>query len=129
MVEPELHLGSHVVVPDYAAWRRERLPTMPAKAYIETPPDWACEVISPSTETHDKGPKRRIYGTYGVGHLWHLDPLVRQLEAFELQNGRWVLFEVYQGSDPVTAQPFDAITFSLGDLFPLDSPAEGARSP
>ena len=24
MVEPELHLGPHVVVPDLAAWRRER---------------------------------------------------------------------------------------------------------
>lgn len=122
-IEPELHLGPHVIVPDIAAWRRERMSAMPPKAYIETPPDWVCEIISPSTETHDKGPKRRIYATYGIGHLWHLEPVVRQLEVFELQAGKWVLHEVYQDNDPVTAPPFDAITFALGDLFPLDPPA------
>jgi hypothetical protein len=125
--EPELHLGPHVVVPDIAAWRRERLPVMPSKAFVETPPDWICEVISPSTETHDKGPKRRISATYGVGHLWHLDPLVRQLEVFELHESKWVLHEVYQDNEPVKAPPFDAITFSLGDLFPLDPP--GSSNP
>lgn len=29
MVEPELHLGRDVVVPDIAGWRRERLPRPP----------------------------------------------------------------------------------------------------
>ena len=120
--EPELHLGPHVVVPDLAGWRRERLLTMPTTAYIETPPDWVCEVISPSTEKHDKGPKRRIYATYGVGHLWHLEPVVRMLEVFELRDAHWVLLEAYQGEEEVKARPFDAITFSLADLFPLDPP-------
>ncbi|MGE3246122.1 MAG: Uma2 family endonuclease, partial [Beijerinckiaceae bacterium] len=50
MVEPELHFGENVVVPDIAGWRRERLPQLPDTAYITTPPDWLCEVISPSTE-------------------------------------------------------------------------------
>src|SRR3954470_10626747 len=45
---PELHLGPHVVVPDIAGWRRERLPPFPTTAFIETPPDWLCEVLSPS---------------------------------------------------------------------------------
>src|SRR5881396_4055108 len=30
--EPELHLGSDVVVPDLAAWRRDRMPTLPEGA-------------------------------------------------------------------------------------------------
>src|SRR5437879_4292337 len=47
MVEPELHLGSHVAVPDLAAWRRERLPDLPDTAWIDTAPDWICEVLSP----------------------------------------------------------------------------------
>jgi hypothetical protein len=29
--EPELHFGEHVVVPDLAGWRRERLPVMPGR--------------------------------------------------------------------------------------------------
>ena len=40
MVEPELHLGRHVTVHDLAAWRRERLPSLPDTAFIELVPDW-----------------------------------------------------------------------------------------
>src|SRR5687768_5454899 len=40
MVEPELHLGPHVAVPEIAGWRRKALPTLPDTAWIETPPDW-----------------------------------------------------------------------------------------
>ena len=48
--EPELHFGNDVLVPDLAGWRRERLPTVPAAAYMTLAPDWVCEVLSPSTE-------------------------------------------------------------------------------
>jgi Uma2 family endonuclease len=117
--EPEIHLGPNVVVPDLAGWRRERMPHMPTTAYYETAPDFVCEVISPSTEANDKGPKRRIYGLYGVPHLWHLDPVARLLEVFVLQDERWVLFETYQDGDEVKAPPFDAVSFALADLWPV----------
>ena len=120
MAEPELHLGPQVIVPDLAAWRRERMPAMPDKAYIETAPDWVCEVLSPTTVAHDKGPKRRIYATYGVHFVWHLDPNARTLEVFELQDGHWILLDVFQDADTVKARPFDAVPFSLADLWPLD---------
>src|SRR5262245_12218563 len=29
LYEPELHLGPDILVPDMAAWRRDRMPTMP----------------------------------------------------------------------------------------------------
>lgn len=32
--KPELHLGADVVVPDLAAWRRERLPAIPEEVGI-----------------------------------------------------------------------------------------------
>ena len=47
--EPELHLGEEIVVPDLAGWRRERMPEYPQTAYATLAPDWACEVLSPST--------------------------------------------------------------------------------
>lgn len=59
--EPELRLGPHVIVPDIAAWRRERLPTPPEAAFIATPPDWVCEVMSPSTGRTDRTDKLAIY--------------------------------------------------------------------
>jgi Uma2 family endonuclease len=49
LYEPELHLGRNVLVPDLAGWRRTRMPSQPSTAFYELAPDWACEVLSPST--------------------------------------------------------------------------------
>ena len=121
--EPELHLGPHVAVPDIAGWRRERMTEPADQAFFEISPDWICEVISPSTEKYDKGDKRRIYATHGVLHLWHLDPRARTLEIFRLQDKDWLLTHTFVDRDDVCAPPFDAITFSLGLLWPFDPPA------
>lgn len=124
--EPELHLGPHVVVPDLAGWRRERMSHLPATAFIELAPDWVCEVLSPSTMAHDRGAKRRIYGAYGVKHLWFLDPVVRLLEVFALRDTSWVLVDTFVDDTPVSAPPFEAIAFHLTALWPLDPAPEQA---
>ena len=123
MAEPELHLGTQVVVPDLAGWRRERMPAEPAAAFVETPPDWVCEILSPSTTRIDRGPKRRIYAEAGVDHLWLLDPSDGVLEAFALTGGRWLLLGTVQRGEVVGLPPFDAVPFALDDLFPFDDPA------
>lgn len=125
--EPELHLGEHVVVPDLAAWRRERLPTMPEEVGIIVPPDWACEVLSPSTAIYDRTIKFEIYYDFGVGHLWYLDPEYKTLEVFGRGAEHWQTLKTFGGHDDVCAEPFDAISFSLGALWPYDPPpvAEG----
>lgn len=126
MIEPELHLDPHVVVPDLAGWRRERMPTEPADAFIPTAPDWVCEILSPSTMRLDRGPKRRIYAEAGIGHLWLLDPGEGFLEGFALADGRWLLLATIQRGETVALAPFDAVPFPLDDLFPFDDPAAPA---
>jgi Uma2 family endonuclease len=124
MTEPGLYLGPHVIVPDLAGWRRERMPRLPPKARVEIAPDWACEVISRSTEAYDKGPKRRICATYGVKHLWHVNPTSKILEVFELRDGQWLLVEAFEGADSVKAPPFLEAEFQLCDLWPLEVAAD-----
>ncbi|MGU3454057.1 Uma2 family endonuclease [Methylobacterium sp. 391_Methyba4] len=126
MIEPELHLGAHVVVPDLAAWRRERVPTDLEAAHIEIAPDWVCEILSPSTVRLDRGRKRRIYAEAKIGHLWLLDPAAGVLEGFALADGRWVLLATVQRGESVALPPFDAVPFPLDDLFPFDDPAAPA---
>jgi Uma2 family endonuclease len=126
MVEPELHLGAHVAVPDIAGWRRETLPRLPETAWIETPPDWVCETLSPSTENYDRGSKRQIYAAFGVRHLWLLDPRPKLLEAFALDGERWVLLATLRDDEDVSVPPFDAISLPLSDLWPFDQPADVA---
>jgi Uma2 family endonuclease len=123
LIEPELHLGGHVAVPDLAAWRSERLSEMPDRAWIDIAPDWVCEVLSPSTEGYDRGEKRIIYAQAGVKHLWHVDPRPQILEAFELQDGKWLLLDAFQGNADVAAPPFAEAIFPLGLLWPFDPPA------
>ncbi len=128
--EPELHLGPHVVVPDLAGWKRERLPAAAvSKAFIEVAPDWVLETLSPSTERYDRGEKRRIYAEFGVRHLWHLDPRVRCLEAFSLIAEHWQLDGTWFDADEVRAEPFTAISFSLGLLWPFDDLSVPASTP
>ena len=116
--EPELHLGEDILVPDVAGWRRERMPEYPETAYATLAPDWVCEVLSASTRRIDLQGKRPIYAREEVRHLWLVEPTDRTLEAFELREEEWVLIAAAKDDDPISIRPFDAITFSLGDLWP-----------
>lgn len=120
--EPELHLGPHVLVPDLAGWRRERLSELPETAFLDIVPDWICEVLSASTERRDRTVKSRIYAELGVGYFWLIDPRQQMLEVFELSDARWLRRGAWNADDLVRAPPFDAITLSLADLWPFDKP-------
>lgn len=115
--EPELHLGLHVLVPDLAGWRRERMPSLPETAFFSLPPDWVCEVLSPSTAQIDRVDKLPIYAAHGVAHAWLVDPQVQTLEVFALHDGRWLLEAAFKAADEVCAPPFAAVRFSLGGLW------------
>jgi Uma2 family endonuclease len=117
LYEPELHLGADVLVPDYAGWRRERMPEVPGTAALDLAPDWACEVLSPSTAGVDRVRKMPIYARERVGHLWLIDPEVRTLEAYRLESGRWVLLGAWSEDARVRVEPFEAIELELGALW------------
>ncbi len=121
--EPELHLREDVLVPDLAGWRRERLPAIPDTAYFTLAPDWACEVLSPSTERLDRVRKLPVYSREGVQHVWLVNPAARTLEVLRLEAGRWVVAATYGGDDPVRAEPFAAIELDLGALWGERPPA------
>ena len=116
--EPELHFGEDVLVPDVTGWRCERMPELSTTDYVTLAPDWACEVLSAETRRLDLHGKRPIYAREGVTHLWLVDPTDHTLEAFELRKGEWVLIATAKDDDPINIRPFDAITFSLADLWP-----------
>ena len=120
--EPELHFGDSVIVPDIAGWRKERTATLAEKAYIETPPDWVCEVISPSTEKYDRGIKRHIYAEAGVQYIWFVNPQEQFIEAYKLTGKDWLLIATIIAGEEVSLEPFDAISFPLSLLFPFDPP-------
>jgi Uma2 family endonuclease len=114
--EPELHLGSDVLVPDLAGWRRERAPKEDVPFFTMSP-DWACEVLSPSTAALDRLRKKHIYARENVRHVWLIDPGARLLEVYRLESGHWVEVGTFGGEERVRAEPFDAIEIALADLW------------
>lgn len=115
--EPECHLGPHVLVPDLAGWRKQRMPVLPETAWFDVVTDWVCEILSPSTARLDRSVKMPVYAQLGVAYLWLIDPLLQTLEAYQLHNSHWLLIETFANDQPVSIAPFSEHTFLLSDLW------------
>ncbi|HEY2511597.1 MAG TPA: Uma2 family endonuclease [Polyangiaceae bacterium] len=115
--EPELHLHGDVLVPDLAGWRRERMPELPDAAAFDLPPDWVCEVLSPSTAATDRTEKMPVYARERVAHLWLVDPIARMLEVLRLDGSRWLLLGAWRDDAKVAAEPFEAFELDLASLW------------
>lgn len=118
--EPEIHLGADVLVPDLAGWRRERLPTVPDRPHFDLVPDWVCEILSPSTARKDRVVKLPRYAIHGVRHAWLIDPAGGTLEAYELQEQRWMLSATIGRGDKARIPPFDAVELDLDEFLAAD---------
>lgn len=118
LAEPELHLGADVVVPDLAGWRRARMPEVPfSSPYFDLAPDWACEVLSPSTAATDRDEKLRIFARESIRHAWLVDPLLRTVEILRLDGSTYRLLGVHRDGARVRAEPFDAVEIELATLW------------
>src|SRR5262249_17931443 len=93
----------------------------PTEPFLTIAPDWICEVLSPSTETIDRARKLHIYAREHVAHAWLINPLAKTLEVMRLENGKWVLQEIFSGAEIVRAEPFEAIELELDALWLPDS--------
>jgi Uma2 family endonuclease len=117
LMEPELHLGQQILVPDLAAWRRDRMPEIPDAPFLESAPDWVCDVLSPSTAALDRTRKMHHYAASGIGFVWLLDPALQTLEVFRLDGAGWRLASSVAGPANTRAAPFDAIDLDLAALW------------
>jgi len=117
LIETEIMLGEHLLVPDLAGWRKERFPGVPKDNWISISPDWICEILSPSTAPTDKVRKMPIYAQFEIPHLWLIDPLCKTLDVFRLEAGRWMLLAAFAENDKVRAEPFQEVEIELNNLW------------
>ena len=115
--EPELHIKEHILVPDLAGWRKQRMPKLPETAWFELAPDWVCEILSPATAKIDRNEKMPIYASLNVQYLWLIDPVLQTLEVYCLHEGHWLLQDNLKDDDKVCAIPFSEHTFLLSNLW------------
>ncbi len=117
LIEPELHLGNDVLVPDVAGWRRSTMAELPDVAHFTQPPDWIAEVLSPSTQRTDRTLKVPLYRAQGVSHVWLVEPMAQTLEVLRLHADGYLLVGSFVGDAPARIEPFDAIEFDLAALW------------
>ena len=121
--EPDIALSDTTYLrPDLAGWRKVRMPELTDEWPTRLPPDWVCEILSPSNAVYDRRDKASEFARAGVPWLWLVDPQERLVEVFKLRHdeelgNRWLLVGVY-GADAVQAlPPFEDVVVQVGDLF------------
>jgi Uma2 family endonuclease len=115
--EPEIHLAADIVVPDIGGWRRTTLPQLPEAAFLTVPPDWVCEVASPSTRSLDRGLKLEVYQREKVTHVWLIEPLDKLVEVLALDGDTYRIVQRATGDAPARLAPFEEIEFDVAALW------------
>lgn len=121
VIEPIVELTpKQVYLPDIAGWRTETLPETPelGQVKITVPPDWVCELLSPSTARHDLTIKRANYCAAGVGYYWVIYPRDQILTVLRNNGQEFEIAETVSVEDANMAlEPFTECVLDLGALF------------
>jgi Uma2 family endonuclease len=86
------------------------------KTRLHGAPDLVIEVLSPGTTKIDRRDKFRLYERHGVREYWMLELSEPLVEVWMLQDGRFVLLDVY-GKDETFTSPLLS-TIEVDRLFP-----------
>ncbi|HEX6161341.1 MAG TPA: Uma2 family endonuclease [Thermoanaerobaculia bacterium] len=101
LIEPRLRLGSDIVVPDLAAWRRNEQ---------DRPPEWVCDVV-----TGEGHASTTAYARNGVRVAWRIDPVECMVEVLAKRDCGW-----WSTSHSLTlrAEPFQSVELDLQSVWP-----------
>lgn len=106
---------------DLIGFRRDRHPSRPSNELpVQVRPDWACEVLSPSTARYDVVKKQRTLHDHGVPHYWIVDPEHQTLTVMRWNEGHYLRVLDAGIGDIVRAEPFDAIELDMRDVFGVE---------
>lgn len=93
------------------------MPALPEGAAFELAPDWACEILSPSTASYDRAGKVPIYARERVEYVWLLEPVLQTFEVFKPDGSSYRLIDVWSGDQVVHGEPFEGLALRLRDLW------------
>ena len=106
------------VEPDLCYWNKNRSAGFKPEQHTFPPPDWAVEILSPSSVRRDRTEKFFAYQDAGVGEYWLLDAHVRALEPFVLTGGTYVARGTITNQDQVVGpECLPGLRFPLRAIF------------
>ncbi|MCM3799828.1 Uma2 family endonuclease [Caldibacillus thermoamylovorans] len=81
-------------------------------------PDFALEILSPSSAKIDRMVKRWAYSKAGVKEYWIVDPANQLVEVYLLKEGVLELENVYTKEDSVHVHVLENLNIDLANIFP-----------
>ena len=81
-------------------------------------PDLVVEILSPSTQRHDRLVKLDLYQRASVREYWIVDPDSSTVQVFVLKDGYLHTHEVYSGKDIAKVNVLDGCFIELSKVFP-----------
>ena len=85
--------------------------------HIEGAPALVVEILSPSSISHDRLAKMRLYQQAGVGEYWIITPFPPLVEIFRLESARYYMHSGGVIGDVIRSPSFPELTVDLADLF------------
>ncbi len=117
LVEAEVEYETHEVYHhDLAGWRRARLTEIPKGRPTRIPPDWACEILSPSNWANDTVKKFRTLQKVGVPWYWIVDVDHGTITVHRWTESGYLIELVGQQGERLRLPPFDAVELEVGVL-------------
>lgn len=80
-------------------------------------PDLVIEILSPSTRRHDLVTKYQLYQRAGVGEYWIVDPDMKAVSVYRLENGRFNAAEIYTARATVPVGLWEDFSIDLSQVF------------
>jgi Uma2 family endonuclease len=80
-------------------------------------PDLVIEILSASTALLDKRQKRRIYARAGVKELWLVDPLLRQIQRYDLERDPAKPVQLIEEDEAIATPLFPGLTLTAAEIF------------
>jgi Uma2 family endonuclease len=80
-------------------------------------PALIVEIISPSNQSHDRIKKYNTYMDFGVKEYWMVNPKLKTIEVYVLEDDEYKQAAIYKGDDYAVSQIFKELGIVLKNVF------------
>lgn len=86
--------------------------------FIDGPPDWVAEVISPGSRRVDEVDKVAEYAQAGVPEYWQIDPAARTIRVFVLRGDAYHVAGEYRADDEAVSPTLNEFRIPIDAIIP-----------
>jgi Uma2 family endonuclease len=107
--------ADQVVQPDIFGVAQARLSIV--GKFVDGPPDFIVEVVSPGSLVYDRETKYRLYERVGIREYWLVYPEDHSVEVFVLRAGRYELLGRYGRGEEAQSEVLSGFTVDVDAVF------------